>query len=220
MNGSSMEAAPWEPGHKLHSYYTSLRDRLITYFEVRNMHHKPKLVAVTGCSKAAGVTSIAAGLAASLSETGDGNVLLVDFNSGQGAAHPFYRGKPCALPEHLEGGQRDSAMVQEHLYWVAGAEPSELLPRVLPKRLLQLVPKLKTSDYDYIIFDMPAISQTSAVPRLAGMMDITFFVVESDKTQRDAMDRSLRMLNESKANVAMILNKYDKVVPNVLHQEV
>jgi uncharacterized protein involved in exopolysaccharide biosynthesis/Mrp family chromosome partitioning ATPase len=214
------DVAPWEQGHKLRPYYESLRDRLITYFEVRGMNHKPKLVAVTGCSRGSGVTSIAAGLAAALSETGDGNVLLVDLNSGQGAAHPFYRGKPCALPETLESENREAAMVQEHLYWVAGAEPSDRLPRVLPKRLMHLVPKLKTSDYDYIIFDMPTISQTSAVPRLASMMDMTFFIVESDKTHRDAMERALSLLAESKANVAAVLNKYQKRVPDRLQQEV
>src|ERR1035437_8904874 len=84
--------APWQP-NGLAAYYEALRDRLVTYFEVHNLLHKPKLIAVTGCGKGAGVTTIATGLAASLSETGDGNVLLVDMTTGQGATNPFFKGK-------------------------------------------------------------------------------------------------------------------------------
>src|SRR5262249_42831436 len=72
--GAGAELAPWDPGHTLHPFYEGLRDRLIVNFELRNLMHKPKLVAVTSCNKGAGVSTIAAGLAASLSETGDGNV--------------------------------------------------------------------------------------------------------------------------------------------------
>jgi Mrp family chromosome partitioning ATPase len=42
------------------------------------MTHKPKLVGLTGCSAGAGASTIAAGLAAALSEMCDGKVLLVD----------------------------------------------------------------------------------------------------------------------------------------------
>ena len=78
----------------MHSHYDALRDRLVTYFESINLTRKPKLVAVTSTDKGAGVSTIAAGLAASLSETGDGRVLLVDMNRGTGAAQQFIHGKP------------------------------------------------------------------------------------------------------------------------------
>src|SRR5699024_142884 len=71
----------------LHSFHETLRDRLISYFESVNLTHKPKLVAVTGLGRGSGVTTTAAGLASSLSETGEGNVLLVDMTAGQGSAH-------------------------------------------------------------------------------------------------------------------------------------
>ena len=46
------------------------------------------------------------------------------------------------------------------------------------------MPKFKASDYDYIIFDMPHVSQTSVTPRLAGLMDMVLFVIEAEKTRR------------------------------------
>jgi polysaccharide biosynthesis transport protein len=76
-NGSSdMDA--WESGHFIQPFCQAIRDRLILYFERNSMTYKPKLVALTGCSPGAGASTIAAGLAASLSEVCEGKVLLVD----------------------------------------------------------------------------------------------------------------------------------------------
>ena len=214
---STGEVAPWQAGDGLRSYYEALRDRLVTFFEIRNLTHKPKLIAVTGCAKGAGVTTIATGLAASLSETGDGSVLLVDMTVGQAAAHPFFKGKAaCGLADALEGEKRDTAMVQANLYMAAEGGNGDRLPRILPRHFNSLVPKLKASDYDYIIFDMPPVNQISITPRLAGFMDMVLLVIESEKTDREAVKRAASMLAESKANVSTILNKNRNYVPKRL----
>ncbi len=197
----------------------TLRDRLIAYFESQNLTHKPKLVAVTGLGGDAGVTTVAAGLARSLSETGEGNVLLVDMTVGQGAAHQFVKGKEvCEIGEMLDA--RDSAHVQENLYVVAAGEKSERLSRNLPQRFTKLLPKLKASDFDYIIFDMPVISQISITPRLAGFMDIVLMVLESEKCDRDLVRSAADLLTESKASVGIVLNKTHAYVPSQLQQGV
>jgi uncharacterized protein involved in exopolysaccharide biosynthesis len=65
-------------GELLRPFCEAIRDRLGLFFELNNMAHKPKLVAVTGLAKNAGASTLAAGLASSLSEGADGRVLLVD----------------------------------------------------------------------------------------------------------------------------------------------
>jgi Mrp family chromosome partitioning ATPase len=194
---------------------------LISFFEAHGLTHKPKLVAVTSCGDGAGVTTTAAGLASSLSETGDGNVLLVDMNIQNGQAHRFYQGRlDIGLDEILENGKRNDALVQDNLYVVSEhSGNSDKLPSVLPKRFKNLVPKLKASDYDYIIFDMPPISQISATPRLARFMDMVFVVVESEKTDRDVLKRATSLLAESKCNLGLVLNKARAYVPKQLHQD-
>jgi succinoglycan biosynthesis transport protein ExoP len=67
-----------ETGALLRPFCEAIRDRLGLFFELNRMTHKPKLVAVTGLSKNAGASTLATGLAASLSESGEGKVLLVD----------------------------------------------------------------------------------------------------------------------------------------------
>ncbi|MBV9489214.1 MAG: hypothetical protein JO069_05750 [Verrucomicrobia bacterium] len=70
--------APWESGHFIRPFCEALRDHLLLYFQLNKLTAKPKLVAVTGLSRGAGASTVAAGLAATLSEMCDGKVLLVD----------------------------------------------------------------------------------------------------------------------------------------------
>jgi Mrp family chromosome partitioning ATPase/uncharacterized protein involved in exopolysaccharide biosynthesis len=206
--------ALWQERPALQPFYETLRDRLMTFFEMINLTHKPKLVAVTSCSSGAGVTATAAGLASSLSETGDGNVLLVNMNVRDGEAHHFYKGKlNCGLDEVLEKGAHENACVQGNLYVAKEQPEDDRLPRVLPKRFSHLLPKMKASDFDYIIFDMPPVSQISITPRLARFMDMVLLVIESGKTDRDAAKRVAALLSESKANVGVVLNKNQTHLP-------
>jgi uncharacterized protein involved in exopolysaccharide biosynthesis/Mrp family chromosome partitioning ATPase len=218
-NGA-LQVVSLERNPALQPFYEALRDRLIVYFEVKNLTHKPKLVAVSSASRGAGVSTIAAGLAASLSETGDGNVLLVDMNLEQGAAQQFYKGKAgCGLDTALTAETKQDALVQENLYVVNGNANSDELPRILPKRFAALVPRLKASDYDYIIFDMPPVSQTSLTSRLSRFMDMVLLVVESEKTGIEVVQQANTWLAESGATVGAVLNKTRQYVPERLHQE-
>jgi uncharacterized protein involved in exopolysaccharide biosynthesis/Mrp family chromosome partitioning ATPase len=224
-NGSgqqSMAIVRWSQEHLLTTYTEGLRERLMTYFEVHNLNlKKPKLVAVTGCTAGSGVTTLATGLAAELSKTGDGNVLYVDMNGGQGAAHPFYKGKPgLGLAQALEPEGKADARVEEKLYLANLNDRSNGKTEQMPSsRFNQLVPKLKASDYDYIIFDMPQVSPTSPTPRLAAHMDIVLLVLESEKTGQQPAARAAALMREARANVAAILNKCRPHVPERLSQD-
>jgi len=204
----------------LRPFSEALRDRLISFFELNNLTHKPKLVAVTSCAHGAGVTAVASALAAALSETGEGNVLLVDMHAANGTTHDFHRGKlTCGLDDALELERRGNALVQDNLYVVKESSDAGNLPRVLPRRFNHLVPRLKASDYDYIIFDMPAVSQISVTSRLSRFMDMVLLVVESEKTDCDLVKRACTLLSESKTNLAIVLNKRRSHVPRQLQQE-
>ncbi|MCF7762179.1 MAG: hypothetical protein K9N62_00745 [Verrucomicrobia bacterium] len=218
------EGAISESCEPLQPYYDALRDRLISYFDLNNMTHKPKLVAVTSCGTGCGVSSVAVGLATSLAEAADGRVLLVDMSSEHASAQRFCQGNGgCRLDEVLENGTRDGALVQSNLYVVTeegDRKPSngKYASRVHPRRFTQLVPRLKASDYDFIIFDMPSVSQTSVTPKVARFMDMVLFVVESEKTDGDIARRATAWLGESRASIGVILNKERAYVPEWLQQ--
>jgi CO dehydrogenase nickel-insertion accessory protein CooC1 len=50
-------------------------------------------------------------------------------------------------------------------------------------------------------------------------MDITLLVVESEKTGQQVAARASRLMRESRANVAAVLNKFRPHVPARLSQE-
>jgi len=218
-NGT-VETAPWSQNHHLRPFFETLRDRVIMSFEARNITRNPKLVAVTSCAEGSGASTVASGLAACLSEAGGGNVLLVDMNTiDLGAAQYFRRGKlEVGIDGALEKDKRANALVQENLYLVAETPGNGQIPQILHKRFSALLPKLKASDYDYIIFDMPPVSQISSAPKLARFMDIMFMVVEAEKTDRDVVKRAVDLLAESKTEIGIVLNKEHNYVPRWLSQ--
>ena len=198
----------------------ALRDRLLAYFEIKQIHHKPKLVAVTSSGRGSGVSTLAAGLAAALSETGDGHVLLVDMNQENGAAQQFYKGKPdCGLAAALEYETKDNAMVKDNLYVVTAESNADSFAPLLPQNFSMLVPKLKASDFDYVIFDLPSVSPTSITSRLARYMDLVLLVAESEKTDMEVLAQANAWLTDSGATVNIILNKAHNPVPARLHQD-
>jgi len=207
--------APWNPVHYLRAYTDGLRERLITYFEVHNLTHRPKLVAVTSCGAGVGVTTLATGLAASLSLTGDGNVLLVDMNVGEGATHSFHKGRPgCDLSEPEPNEDPVAASANLYLAAVsAGSNTAHDPSRDWPGAFSDAMPKLKVSGYDYVVFDMPIVSQTSMTPRLSGHMDLVLLVIESEKTSQHLATEASELMRGARANVAAILNKCRPHVP-------
>jgi Mrp family chromosome partitioning ATPase len=63
------------------------------------------------------------------------------------------------------------------------------------------------------------MSQISVTPRLARYMDMVMVVVESEKSDRDVVQRAVNMLTETRANVGVVLNKRKQYVPKQLQPE-
>jgi polysaccharide biosynthesis transport protein len=163
-NGSATDT-----GKLLRPFCEAIRDRLGLYFEMNRMTHKPKLVAVTGLSKNAGASTLAAGLAATLSDTSDGKVLLVD--------------KP-----------------------------------VSSKRFYDMMSEFKSSNLDYVIFDMPSLGGTSSTLPMSGFMDKVLLVVEAEKSNPSAVKRAYTQLAE-KTKVSVVFNKSRSYGPKWLAED-
>src|SRR6266513_1287295 len=218
---SNASLAPWEVEHFIRPYSEAIRDRLGLYFELHGVTHKPKLIGVTGFGEGAGTSTLAAGVAAALSETGDGKVLLVDVNAANGEVHPFFAGRPASSLTTAIKPQAAITSAADNWYLAtitrSGNNKSTHLGL---KKFFALVPNLKASDFDYIIFDMPPINQTSPTIGLAALMDKVLPVVEAEKTNRDVVKRGYRELVGARADVAVVLNKTRSYLPKRLEAEV
>src|SRR5438067_2772601 len=213
---SKANLAPWGVEHFIRPYSEAIRDRLGLYFELHGVTHKPKLVGVTGFGEGAGTSTLAAGVAAALSETGEGKVLLVDVNAANGEIHPFFAGRPAAALATAIKPQAAITSAADNLYLATVAQSGSKSTHLGLKKFFALVPNLKASDFDYIIFDMPPVNQTSPTIGLAALMDKVLLVVEAEKTNREVVKRGHRELVGARADVAVILNKTRSYGPNWL----
>ena len=211
--------APWEAGHFIRPYCDAIRDRLGLYFELKHLTHKPKLVGVAGFSEAAGTSTLAAGLAASLSEANDGKVLLVDINLGPEDVHPFFKGKPAYSLKAALKPNGEIASAADNLYLATVGSPNAGPAQLGLKKFFDMMPTLKASDFDYIIFDMPPLGQTSPTWGMAAFMDKLLLVVEAEKNSRERIKRGYGKLVAERDNVAVVVNKTRSYVPKWLDAE-
>ncbi len=219
-NGTHTHEAPWEEGHFIRSFSEAMRDRISMYFERHGLTHKPKLLGVTSFSAKAGTSTIAAGLAAALSEMRDGKVLLVDVNVGNAAAHPFLKGRPAAtLGDLIQPGSPATPSGAENLYLATVGSNEGPVQRAL-KRFFAMMPNLKASDFDYIVFDMPPLNQTTPTLGMSEYMDKILLIVEAEKTHRDVVKRGYKELKAGRADVSIVMNKVRSYVPESLGDHV
>lgn len=213
----SSSMPPWEVGHFISSFAEDIRDRLLLHFEITKTTHKPKLVAVTSCSRGAGTSTIASGLAAALSQTGEGKVLLVDMRDATESVHPFFDGCPItSMSDALESSEAMCAAA-ENLYLATAALPVNGGASIAPRTFYSIVPRFHSSDFDYVVFDMPPMDESSSALATARFMDKVLLVVESERNSRDAVQRSYSELKSANVSVSAVLNKTRSYTPRWLN---
>src|SRR5205823_1091423 len=158
-----------------------------------------------------------AGVAAALSETGDGKVLLVDVNATSG--HPFFGGRPATSLSAAIQPQAEIPSAADNLYLATVTKPNNKATQIALKKFFALVPNLKASDFDYIIFDMPPLNQTSPTIGLAALMDKVLLVVEAERNNRELVRRGYRELIGARSDVSIVLNKVRSYLPNCLDED-
>jgi Mrp family chromosome partitioning ATPase len=70
-----------------------------------------------------------------------------------------------------------------------------------------MMPLMHASEYDYIIFDMPAVAQTSPTLTMAGLMDKVLLVLDAENTTREGLKWGYSELTRGRADVSCIFNK-------------
>jgi Mrp family chromosome partitioning ATPase len=197
--------------HFILPFSETIRDRIVFNFEINNVIHKPKLIAVTAMSEGAGTSTIAAGLAKSFSEIKNSKVLLVDLSSLQPAENSIFgEASRHSLPGALRLAQAsDFREGSQNLYYAnASSRREEGGPaQFTPLHLHEMMPLMHASEYDYIIFDMPAIAQTSPTLTMAGLMDKVLLVLDAENTTREGLKWGYSELTRGRADVSCIFNK-------------
>ena len=203
----AITAAEKPENHFIAPYVAAIHDRIIFNFQVNNVNHKPKLVALTGLSEGAGTSTIAAGLAKAFADNGGRKVLLVDLNSPpdgpqERPADSLYKAVEFSRTERFR-------LASRNLYFAsASTRPGSMDSYALaPTALHEIMPHLVASDFDYIVFDMPPLGPTSPTLTMAGFMDKVLLVLDGDNTSRENLSWGYMELEKARADVSCIFNK-------------
>jgi Mrp family chromosome partitioning ATPase len=198
-----------EHEHFIVPYTCAIRDRVIFNFEVNNINHKPKLVAVTGLTAGAGTSTVAAGLAKAFAETEGRKVLLVDLNPP--ANGPRLNNRPTdSLVKALQVSRQEAFHKSSRSLYFASAptrRDGRSSESLAPTKLNELMPYLTASDFDYIIFDMPPVDPTSPTQSMAGFMDKVLLVLDAQRTTKEALQWGYGQLANGRADVSCVYNK-------------
>ena len=140
----------------------------------------------------------------------------VNYAKEQTHGHQFFDGRPAVpLKGALESSAPETAAA-DNLYLATISPPDAHPARVGLKRFFSLMPNLKASEFDYVIFDLPPLNQTSPTIGLAGYMDKVLLVVEAEKNSRELVQRGYRELMGARADVSIVLNKVRSYLPKWL----
>jgi polysaccharide biosynthesis transport protein len=146
-------------------------------------------------------------LAAALSRDAERNVLLIGLERNRVNVSGFNKGRPTEeLAEGITPEIEDGAAVKRNLYSLA-TTGRNVAGASIAQSFTELLPKLKASNYDYIIFDLPPLTQISGSIRLAGQMERTLVVAESEKTAKQSLVGAKLALSGTDGQILPVLNK-------------
>lgn len=201
-------------------YLEEIREKLAWYRTKSG--GKCLITGITSCSGRAGVSTLAHGLSTLLSQEGESSVLLVNGDARNPAIYHFKDG-------HIFDGLSDERPAQE----TDQKSETALIPidsemkhklavnrAALPKSISLFVEKVRTSDYDYVLFDLPAIGKEKNLHRLFFFFDIILCVVEQEKDTVANLKHIYSSLKEmaGKACFWVCMNKIRYKAPQSLYR--
>src|SRR4029077_1392448 len=127
------------------------------------------------------------------------------------------KGKPAyPLKAALKPSEEMTSAANNLYLATVGSRNAEGPAQLGLKRFFDMMPNMKASDFDYIIFDMPPLHETSPTWGMGAFMDKLLLVVEAETNDRDLISRGYRKLVAERDNVAAVVNKTRSYIPKWL----
>ena len=187
-----------------------------TGIHLSNVDNPPKIVMICSTVPNEGKSTVAAALAASAALS-DKKVLLIDGDlRNPSTTNRFHLAGNPGLVDLLSG-----AAAPQAAFFKCDIVPMTILSTGTPttnptdviasQKMAQLLQVL-SKQYDLIVIDCPPLLAVSDGLLLANMVDSIIYVVEWNKTARDAAQRAMKMFEMNRDKVAgVVLNKVDSL---------
>ena len=212
----------WEIPVKVKRQYSILREELLLKLNGRSK--APYALAIIGCQRGEGVSTVAANISAMLAQGRCGRVLLVDTNIRYPSAHNIFQTRLEPGLANIPTADHDygDIIVSErfkNLHILAAGTPNGSSPGILqPAQFSKLIHSLKT-DYRHVVFDMPAMKEAHSSARLASLCDGVVLVIEAERLRWEVLLEAKAQLLKWNANtVGVVLNKRRFPIPDWLYR--
>jgi capsular exopolysaccharide synthesis family protein len=202
--------ATWSIDHGMQQHYEMLAHGLLA--GINGHKNGPYLLGITSCYSGEGVSTVAAGLALTLANNGDGHVLLVDANFGSPSSARLFDGKnddTQGVVDIQEDDKGNTIIIQPNLYALSAAEVNGNGPRLRTARhFAELIDHFRDSRYEFVVFDLPPVMEVASTLRHIKALDGVIMVVEAQRTRREAVQRARDLLEQAHVNIhGIVLNK-------------
>ena len=208
------------PEDEVRGYYETLLERLPWTEPSRRV----ETLGLTSCYSGEGVSTVAAELAVTAAGHGHRRVLLVDVNLARPSADRAFGvelqpglAEVLSDPDRLPAAIRPTSVAG--LFVLAAGKPDGSPAEVLDSAAVaDLIRRLKT-DFDLVVFDLPAAGQGGSAARLAALLDGLLLVVEAERVRWEVAQRTSELLRRGHVHLlGAVLNKRRQHVPNWLYR--
>jgi capsular exopolysaccharide synthesis family protein len=212
----------WKIPVKIRGHYSVFREELL--LKLDGCSKAPYALAIIGCHRGEGVSTIAANLSAMLAQGRSGRVLLVDTNVRCPSAHQIFQTRLEPGLANIQTADHDygDIIVSERfkkLHILPAGVLNGSPPGILrPSQFAKLIKLMKT-DYRHIVFDMSAMKEIRSSARLASLCDGVVLVIEAERLRWEVLLEAKEQLLKWKANtIGVVLNKRRFPIPEWLYR--
>ncbi len=202
--------------------YEVFRERLL--MTCSNGSKKPTYVlGLVGCHPGQGVSTVSANLASALSRRGEDSVLLVDADVSSPSLHRVFGaelspGLSDVLAKRMGDTSIQNMSEQNVDILPAGKADGNLSEIFNADEFAEFVETIR-GRYNFVIIDIPALSESSSSVRLASLCDGVVMVVEAEQLRREIAQRAKAQLEKYNVNIlGIVLNKRRFRVPQWLYK--
>lgn len=212
----------WRIPARISKHYSIFREELLLKLNGRSK--APHTLAIVGCQRGEGVSTVAANISAMLAQGRGGRVLLIDTNIRRPSAHQIFKTRlQPGLADIPTAGHdyRDIIVSQrfKNLHILAAGMPNgNPLGILQPTQFTQFINSMKTN-YRHVIIDMPAIKEARFSARLSSLCDGVVLVIEAERLRWQVLLEAKEQLLKWNANlVGVVLNKRRFPIPGWLYR--
>lgn len=198
--------------------YDALRERILSQIGTDTVVG-PYMLGVTSCTPGAGVSTIVAGLALALARSGAERIVVMDVSAESGTPTLFGVNPVTGLVEMTSDGEGNTAVAQHQVYVVpSGSSESKPVYSNRAQRLAAVIQGLRNSKADYVIVDMPPVTETGLTLRISRLLNSVLLVIAAEKVNRSVAAHVKDWLLQADAKIlGSVLNKRRQYVPEWLY---